>query len=214
VSMALQRIIVLASLLVLLAFLPAQVNGYQGSGQGPAPQFEAYGHVSRVIDGDTADIYIVTIYKAKYVSMNGTTIRVRFADINAPELGTLEGERAKKALSLLLSGKYVYLDIDDLFVHDRYGRVVAVVYLPVNSTHALNVNLWLALNGYASIADYQNEFNPSYWTLYIELPMASTAAIVQRGEGVTVDAYIGVIVMVLLALAILTAVLVPRSFRR
>ncbi|HWQ16489.1 MAG TPA: thermonuclease family protein, partial [Sulfolobales archaeon] len=70
-------------------------------------------------------------------------------------------------LKNLLEGREVYLDIDDLYVYDRYGRVIAIAYLQINSTHLLNINLWLAMNGYASIIDYTNEFKPHLWSLYI-----------------------------------------------
>jgi len=121
---------------------------------------ECKGIVTYVVDGDTIDVKSVSGFKS------GKTIRVRFADINAPELNTLEGKIAKSALFNLIYGKMVILDIDDVYVYDKYGRVVAVVYLPVNATTLMNVNYWLVLNGYARITNYRNEFNPYTWTLY------------------------------------------------
>ncbi len=124
--------------------------------------------VTRVIDGDTVDVVIVRVFDEKYSMLSGREVRVRFADINAPEIYTTEGKAAKNFLYSLVQGRYVYLDIDDLYVYDRYGRIVAVVYLPVNNTTLLNVNLYLVVKGYAEITDYPNEFYPATWKLYIE----------------------------------------------
>jgi micrococcal nuclease len=51
---------------------------------------------------------------------------------------------------------------------DKYNRLVAVAYVEYNSTHLMNVNKWLLVNGYAKTADYPNEFNPSNWNLYVK----------------------------------------------
>ena len=56
--------------------------------------------------------------------------------------------------------------MDDLYVMDRYNRLICVVFVDYNSTHVLNVNKWLIENGYAQITDYENEFDPNTWTLY------------------------------------------------
>ena len=108
--------------------------------------------VYRVIDGDTFDAF--------------PSGRVRLADINAPELNEAGGQEAKNALTNLVLNKKVYLDVDDLYVMDRYNRLICVVFIDYNSTHVLNVNKWLVENGYAQIVDYGNEFNPNTWTLY------------------------------------------------
>jgi len=112
--------------------------------------------VYRVVDGDTFDCFPVG--------------RVRLADIDAPELGTAEGNAAKDALTTLILNKKVYLDVDDIYVMDKYNRVVAVAYIRYNSTHLLNVNKWLTDNGYAVISDYYNEFSPYTWRLYEYYP--------------------------------------------
>jgi len=122
----------------------------------PGVEIDVTAVVKGVVDGDTFDAFPVG--------------RVRLADIDAPELGTAEGEASRIALERLILGKTVYLDVDDLYVIDRYNRVVAVAYVRYNDTHLLNVNKWLVDNGYARIADYPNEFKPSAWTLYIYFP--------------------------------------------
>ena len=108
--------------------------------------------VYKVVDGDTFDAF--------------PSGRVRLADINAPELGEEGGQEAKEALINLVLNKKVYLDVDDLYVMDRYNRLICVVFVDYNSTHVLNVNKWLIESGYAQITDYENEFDPNMWTLY------------------------------------------------
>jgi micrococcal nuclease len=155
-------------LLPILLLSLAGLNQASGEAGTEIQQYgiEVYGAVVKIVDGDTIDVRIFSVYKDRYSSLNGTVIRVRLADINAPELGTPEGEEAKRVLASILSGKYVYLDIDDLYIYDRYGRIVAIVYLPINTTHLLNINLWLVQKGYARAIDYPNEFNPSTWKIY------------------------------------------------
>jgi len=114
---------------------------------------EHCGIVIKVVDGDTF-----------YIS--GLSERIRLADINAPEISTIEGQQSKTALENLILGKRVCLDIDDLYKTDKYGRLVAIVYLDYNETHWLNVNEWLVENGYAKYMDFPNEFHPP-WYLYI-----------------------------------------------
>jgi len=108
--------------------------------------------IYKVIDGDTFDAFPVG--------------RIRLADINAPELGDPGGYEAKEALMSLVSGKIVYLDVDDKHVMDRYGRLVCVVYVRVDSETIMNVNKWLLEKGYVEVKDYDNEFNPGDWNLF------------------------------------------------
>ncbi len=120
-----------------------------------------------VVDGDTIRVKVVSSCSPRYSSLVGFYGRVRLADINAPELSIPEGLEAKKALESLLAGhRIVYIDVDDLKVFDRYGRIVGVVLVDYNSTTLLNVNEWLLLHGYAEPRDYPNEFHPD-WPLYI-----------------------------------------------
>jgi len=156
---------ILSIIVAISALLPTALG--QISLEPSGEYLETLAIVTRVIDGDTFDAKVVAIYKDRYLNMNGSIIRVRLADINAPELGTPEGDSSRSALKNLLEGREVYLDIDDLYVYDRYGRVIAIAYLQINSTHLLNINLWLVTNGYASIMDHPNEFKPHLWSLYI-----------------------------------------------
>jgi endonuclease YncB( thermonuclease family) len=123
--------------------------------QVSAQEVNSVATVTTVIDGDTF-----------YTSND----RVRLADINAPKNGTEPGYSiAKYALSSLVGGKTVYLDTDQKTGRDPYGRLIAVVYVKVNSTHYLNVNKALLVQGVAIETDYtNNEFTPSTWTLYVK----------------------------------------------
>lgn len=58
------------------------------------------------------------------VAMHGREVRVRIAEIDAPEAGQPYGERARAALAGLVEGRVVRIDEVD---SDRYGRVVAHV---------------------------------------------------------------------------------------
>ena len=81
---------------------------------------------------------------------------------------SLRATRVKRALEGLMQryGPKVYLDVDDIYVIDKYNRVVAVTYLRYNNTYMLNANKWLADDGYTQIVDYPNKFNLHTWSLY------------------------------------------------
>ena len=113
--------------------------------------------VSGVIDGDT--------FKVEYEL--GRFHKYRLADIDAPEYGEGGYITAKEILNVLINKKQVFLDIDDIYRKDKYGRYVCVVYIKTNSTHYLNVNKHLLDRGVAVISNYPNEFNPYSWTLYV-----------------------------------------------
>ena len=114
---------------------------------------ERTGIVSWIIDGDTFDISYITY---------------RMADIDAPE--SYEDydayQTSKYYLLDLIHGKTAYLDIDDKYTYDNYGRFVCLVYVSYNSTHYLNVNKMMVNSGHAEIKNYDNEFNPYSWTLF------------------------------------------------
>ncbi|MGB7532500.1 MAG: thermonuclease family protein, partial [Halobacteriota archaeon] len=82
------------------------------------------GIVIKVVDGDTFDVEGIG--------------RIRLADVNTPEMDTEEGREAKEYVKGLCYRKKVYLDIDDLYVTGKYGRIIAVVYVPYNKTHYVN----------------------------------------------------------------------------
>lgn len=108
-----------------------------------------------VIDGDTFD--------------TSTGVRIRLADINAPnstEIGYIE---SKNYLASLIENKSVIIDVDNVTMTDTYdNRLVCLVYLQHNSTHHMNVNQAVVNESPAIIWDWtNNEFDPNTWELYI-----------------------------------------------
>jgi PKD repeat protein len=107
-----------------------------------------------VVDGDSFKI---------------TGDEVRLADVSAPEWDEPGGTEASNALKALINEKTVYLDTDQKSGRDPHDRLVAVVYIRKNSTHYMNVNKALLIQGVVGKTDYSNnEFNPSTWTLYVQ----------------------------------------------
>lgn len=106
------------------------------------------GTCTSVIDGDTFEL--------------SSGKRVRLADIDAPESYESGYYISTNALSSWIQGETVYLDIDDIFGTDLYGRYVCVIYVEYGAGYA-NVNLALLTGGYAVSDDYPNEFDPSDW---------------------------------------------------
>ena len=74
------------------------------------------GEVTRIIDGDTVS----------FLKSDGENLRVRLADIDAPELDQPWGPAAKTALENWAEGKSGLIEIVDT---DRYGRKVAYLYV-------------------------------------------------------------------------------------
>lgn len=98
---------------------------YSGAGDSPADAISSDWGVRTVIDGDTIELE------------NGE--RVRYIGINAPEIMRREdtswvydphpfGEDAKEFNRRLVEGKRVRLEYDQE-VRDRYGRLLAYVYV-------------------------------------------------------------------------------------
>ncbi len=97
-------------------------------------------------------------YKARWIEvLDGDTVRaeldlgldtyhrltLRLAGINAPEMGTPEGEASKKALIERLANSAVLVrTIKDQ--REKYGR-----FLGILEVGGLNVNQWLMDNGFA-----------------------------------------------------------------
>jgi len=96
--------------------------------------------VTRVIDGDTIEL------------ANGE--KVRYIGVDTPELHHPQKEveyyarEAYEANRRLVEGKRVRLELD-VEERDRYGRILAYVYID-----GLMVNEWLVANGYAHVATF------------------------------------------------------------
>ncbi len=126
---------------------------------------EAYGRVTKVVDGDTFDVTLED-YNSSQVSED--VIRIRLADIDTPEVrGPKACEAGKEASTYTrtwLQSTYVFLDLDDKTGKDPYGRWVAVVYLAESGQPGRNFNKQLVDSGHAVIDDFRNnEFDPGSW---------------------------------------------------
>jgi len=129
--------------------------------------------VTSVIDGDS--FYI-------------TGDEVRLADVSAPEWDESGGTVATSALKGLISGKTVYLDTDQKSGRDRYGRLIAVVYVKTSASQYININKALLNQGVVSRTDYtNNEFNPSTWTLYVSISSSR-----EQGSRSVIRIFIGI----------------------
>lgn len=88
--------------------------------------------VTRISDGDTA-----TCLKDD----KKTQVKIRFAQIDAPESKQEFGTVSKQALSNMIFNKNIDLVVEET---DRYGRNVAEVFID-----GVNVNKYMVKNGYA-----------------------------------------------------------------
>lgn len=86
--------------------------------------FPDYGQVTNILDGDTFEL------------KNG--VRVRLIGVDAPPIGSGEarsGQVALDELSKLVMNKTVWLEYDR-YQDDKYGRILAWVWLGCNVAHA------------------------------------------------------------------------------
>jgi len=136
-------------LLFMLITVPVIANSYVWKEPLNTTKLGESGIVTKVVDGDTFDVEGIG--------------RIRLADVNTPEMDTEEGKEAKEYVKGICYQKKIYLDIDDLYITGKYGRIVAVVYIPYNETNYVNLNQLLLKEGYAEAKDYPNEFKPNDW---------------------------------------------------
>jgi len=109
-------------------------------------RYEARGRCYHVVDGDTIDVEGVG--------------RVRLVGVNTPERDEPGYQNATDYVKSMVLGKTVSLDIDDEKNYDKYGRILAVVYID-----GVNLNKELLKRGYAKIMYIPpSEFNPYSWT--------------------------------------------------
>jgi endonuclease YncB( thermonuclease family) len=105
------------------------------------PAFELSGRVSKVADGDT--ITLIDAQRKKH--------KVRLYGIDSPESDQPYYNVAKDALSKLVDGKSVGVEVKDT---DKYGRVVGTVFLA-----GRNVNHEMVKLGYAWWYEYYAPLN-------------------------------------------------------
>lgn len=87
----------------------------------PTRAFTLHGSVSRVVDGDTIHVLLAS----------GRDERVRLIGIDTPEVGQCFAARATASARRLADGRDVVLKGDpSQATRDRYGRLLAYVWLP------------------------------------------------------------------------------------
>lgn len=89
--------------------------------------FSAYstaGKVQYVHDGDTV-----------HVNVDGAKIKIRLAGIDAPEVRQAYGLESKAVLKSLIDNRTIYFQSNK---KDRYGRVIATLYLDQGMTQSVN----------------------------------------------------------------------------
>ncbi len=212
-ALVLLLLLLLAPTIVVFSILHQSARLFFSSSSGECNSWDAIVAVLGVIDGDTfrARVTCVSRLFNDKVGVN-MEYRIRLADINAPELGSTEGERARKALENLIQGRVVMLDIDSVAVFDRYGRIIAVAYIEYNSTHVLNINKWLLEEGYAEVWDHPNEFNPKTWKLYE--PAREGAQTTKDNRDQKNRTPIALALLVAVLIATLTTITLLRRIRR
>ena len=94
------------------------------------------GKIVGVSDGDTATMLVE--------APNGKlTVKIRLAQIDAPEKAQPWGQKSKQALSDLIDGKTIRAEVE---TKDRYGRVVANLYdgnTWINERMVASGNAWM-----------------------------------------------------------------------
>jgi len=96
------------------------------------------GHVIRVLDGDTLEIL-----------QDKKPVRVRLANIDAPEKKQDYGRWSTDMMKSLVAGKTVTVTY---FQRDRYGRILGQVYAP----DGMNVNQFMVRAGAAWVYEQYN----------------------------------------------------------
>ena len=90
------------------------------------------GTVTNVIDGDTFDIRVGRVGTNNKFAYKSNE-RIRINNLDAPELPSSSGYRAKNELEKAILGKYVRCNI---LSRDTYGRLIADITVVQRSTVA------------------------------------------------------------------------------
>jgi endonuclease YncB( thermonuclease family) len=110
-----------------------------------AADFTTIGNVTNVVDGDTIDVRLA----------GGRSERVRVIGIDTPERGACWASEATAATRRLALGKRVTLVGDATQdTRDRYGRLLAYVWLP----GGMDLGFQLVAGGHAKIYVYNRPF--------------------------------------------------------
>jgi len=106
------------------------------------------GLVIKVYDGDT----ITIAARLPYLGSPLYRFQVRLKDIDSPEMrGKTQDEKdaaklSQRALSDLILNKTVYLKD---CANEKYGRLLANVYVDIENGSQIHINQWMIENGYA-----------------------------------------------------------------
>lgn len=114
-----------------------------------------YYKVDHVVDGDTIDII-----------KDGARIPVRLIGINSPEVAgpytkqQCYGPEASAEAKRLMTGTSVRIESDPTQdQHDKYGRLLAYVYMPANSDpNGILVNAYMVKEGFAREYTYKKPY--------------------------------------------------------
>jgi micrococcal nuclease len=108
-------------------------------------RFSLRGTVSRVVDGDTLDVVLTS----------GKRERVRLIGIDTPERGVCYSSAAtSRARRLALSKRIVLKGDGTQDTRDRYGRLLAYVWLPDGK----DLGFQLVAGGFAKVYVYRDAF--------------------------------------------------------
>jgi micrococcal nuclease len=113
---------------------------------------EASGVVLQVLDGETFEVQGFGL--------------VKLADIDGPEIGTMDWVHAREYAMENLLGAQVFLDVDQRSGRNHGGAVCVAYLANANGTPNLNknFNMMMVKAGLATIKDDSgNEFDPSQW---------------------------------------------------
>src|SRR6185436_19417441 len=132
--------------LVVLLASPTSVAA--GSADSPAATVGAFtyrGTVTHIVDGDTLDVRLTS----------GKTERIRVIGIDTPERGVCYFSQATARARQLAMSKQVVLRGDATQdTRDRYGRLLAYVWLPGGK----DLGYQLVVGGFAKVYVYRDPF--------------------------------------------------------
>jgi micrococcal nuclease len=133
------RLWVVLGLICVIGVLAATATG------SPTGSFKLSGSVGHVVDGDTIDVALDS----------GRRTRVRLIGVDTPERGQCFFTRATNVTERLAAARRVVLQGDATQAkHDRYGRLLAYVWLPGGH----DLGLQLLRHGVARVYVYNRPF--------------------------------------------------------
>lgn len=133
------------SLLLALAALTSVAAGRAESPAVAAGAFTYRGTVTHIVDGDTLDVRLTS----------GKTERIRLIGIDTPERGVCYFSQATaRARQLAMSKRVVLRGDPTQDTRDRYGRLLAYVWLPGGK----DLGYQLVAGGFAKVYVYRDPF--------------------------------------------------------